>query len=262
MTRNTLVLLSRDTPQARETLTTHAARLRTREAVEEVRTLHYGAEPRRDLRTGLQQLAGSTDRAFVVPMVTAHTYETITDVPAALDQLDLSVRYCEPVGRSPAVTHALFDRAEEAVEESDRARPETLALVSLGSSSRPYHQQVTEYHADRLRADSPYEAVVTGYLVQNPAAECLRYNIESDRAVVVPLFVTGGVATNSDLPERLELDRGGLDYAAPLGTHPSVTDAIESELVRQRVLTDRTAATFEDALTVSARALATDGHGR
>ncbi|MFC7165103.1 sirohydrochlorin chelatase [Halospeciosus flavus] len=259
MTRDALVLLGRDTTNARETLDTHARRLRERGVADEVRTIHYEYEPQRDLRDGLAVVDAAADRVFAVPMTVAHTRETATDVPGALSRLDADVRYCEPVGRSAAVTTALRERAVSAW--SGPGHPEALALVALGSSSRPHYRQVADYHAERLREH--HDEVTTGYLVQNPAAECLRYTLDADRAVAVPFFVTGGDATERDVPERLELDRGGLDYAAPLGTHPRVTDAVEAALAEQRVLAEREdETTFEQSLTADAPALATDGKGR
>lgn len=258
MTRDAIVLLGRDTPHAHETLSTHAQRLRDRNIADEVRVCHYGHEPQIDLRDPLA--AVDADRVFAVPMVAAHARETTVDVPAALDCADAVTHYCEPVGRSPAVTAALRDRANAA----GAADADALALVALGSCSQPYYRQVAEYHAGRLRTNSNYEEVTTSFVVQNPAAECLRYNVDANRAVVVPLFVVGGEATDRDIPDRIELDRGGLDYADPLGTHPRLTDAVEAEVAKQRVLArnDAAAATFEGALTANATAMATDGDGR
>lgn len=257
MTRDAIVLLGRDTPHAYETLATHAQRLRDRAIADEVRACHYGHEPRYDLRESLADV--EADRVFAVPMIAAHARETTVDVPAALDRMGATTHYCEPIGRSPGVTAALRDRA--AAADSDAT--DALALVALGSSSQPYHRQVAEYHASRLRANSDYAEVTTSYVVQNPAAECLRYNVEADRTVVVPLFVVGSDATDRDIPERIELNRGGLDYADPLGAHPRLTDAVEAEVAKQRVLTrgDSAAGTFEDALTAEPTAFATDGEG-
>lgn len=259
MTRDALVLLGRDTTHARETLDVHARRLSERGVADDVRALRYGCEPQRDLREGLAAVDAAADRVFAVPMTAAHSRETTTDVPGVLARLDADVHYSQPVGRSSAVTSALRERA--AAAWSGSGRPDALALVALGSSSHPHHRQVADYHAARLRED--HEEVVTGFLVQNPAAECLRYNLDAARAVAVPLFVSGGTATDRDIPDRLELDRGGLDYADPLGTHPRVTDAVAGELARQRVLVDRDeGTTFEQSLTADAPALATDGKGQ
>lgn len=257
MTRDALVLLSRDTSRARETLHTHANRLARRGSADEIHTCYYGHEARYDLRDQLGEV--QADRVFAIPMVAAHNRETTVDIPSALNRLDATVHYAEPIGRSPAVTAALRDRAEEA----SATDPEALALVALGSSSQPYYRQVAEYHAGRLREHGAYEEVTTSYVVQNPAVECLRYNVDADHAVVLPLFVVGSQATTNDIPDRLEPDRGNLDYADPLGDHPQLTNAVDAELAKRRVLADdgTTAGTFEHSLTASSTAVATDGRG-
>ncbi|MXR21674.1 sirohydrochlorin chelatase [Halobacterium bonnevillei] len=257
MTRDALVLLGRDTAHARETLATHAHRLRERDVTDAVHACHYEHEPRRDLREPLAAVDAGT--VFAVPMTAAHARETTVDVPAALDRLDATVHYCRPVCRSVAVTDALRDRAAEAATGD----PAAVGLVALGASSQPYYRQVAEYHAARMREHGDYEDVATSYLVQNPAAECLRYNLDGDDAVAVPLFVAGNEATERDIPDRLELDRGGLAYAEVLGTHPRLTDAVEAQVAEKRVLAEREgASTFEDGLTANATAFAADGDGR
>lgn len=257
MTHDALVLLGRDTSHARETLATHASRLRNRGIADTVHACYFNHEPRRELRDQLAAI--DADRAFAVPMTAAHSRATTVGVPAALNRLDATAHYCEPICRSPAITNALRDRAAEATTGT----PTALGLIALGASSQPYHRQVTEYHAARLRANGDYDDVTTSYLVQNPAAECLRYNLDADEAVAVPLFVTGGDATDRDIPDRLELDRGGLAYADPLGTHPRLTDAVEAHVAQQRVLASHNAGTtFEESLTADAAAFAADGEGR
>ncbi|MDL0137462.1 sirohydrochlorin chelatase [Halobacterium salinarum] len=255
MTRDALLLLGRDTPHARETLATHAQRLRGRAVADAAPARHYDHEPRRDLRGRLTAI--DADRVFAVPMTTAHTRETTVGVPAALQALtDATVQYCEPIGRSGAVTDVIHDRATDAAADA----PSAIGLVTLGASSLPYHRQVAEYHAARLRERGTYDDVATSHLVQNPAVECLRYNLSTDDAVVVPVFVAAGAATDRDIPDRLDLARGGIAYADPLGAHPRLTDAVEATLAQQRVLADRdtTAAT---TLTATAPAFATDGDG-
>ena len=112
----------------------------------------------------------------------------------------------------------------------------SLVLVSFGSSSKPHHRRTTDYHAARLREQSEYGQVLTCYLLQNPAVECVRYNVDRERAVAVPFFVSDTEATTSRIPAELELERGGIDYANTLGTHPRLTDAIAAEVRRQRTL--------------------------
>lgn len=225
--------------RARTVLETHADRLRERGVAERVGIARYDDDP--------AELAwpsgGRGDTRYVVPLAAAHDRDTTSRVPAALPD----AYHCEPVGTCRAVTGALADRAREEVTAGEDA---TLALVAFGDTSRPYQRRATETHAARLRETTAYGEVVTAYLLQNPAAECVRYNVTGDRGVVVPFFVTECEATVEAIPEKLELDRGGLAYADPLGAHPAVTDAVAAEVAKARALGGRTA---------PVRPVATDG---
>ncbi|PSQ60207.1 MAG: cobalamin biosynthesis protein CbiX [Halobacteriales archaeon SW_9_67_25] len=259
MTAETLLLVGRAAPGAREVYGTHAERLRERGAAGSVRVATYEHDPQRELCGTLSELPAG--RTYVVPMCLAHTHETTDALPAAFPSVPGDVQYCEPIGRSPSVTDAILDRAGAEVP----AGPETsLVLVGFGNTTGSYHRQVTEYHAARARERSDYGGVVPCYLTQNPAVECVRYNVPTESAVAVPLFVAPSAATEERIPEKLELDRGGIAYADALGTHPRVTDAIQDRLQTRRVLAESKPdpASFEAALAGTARPLATDGDGQ
>ena len=183
---------------------------------------------------------------------------TVDGVPAALSYVDGEVRYCEPTGTSPAVTDVLADRG------ASHVRPESasLILVGFGSSSLPFNRQAVEYHAARLRRLSDFGEVVSAFLLQNPTVDCARYNVTNDEAVAVPLFVPRSTATDVRVPEELELHRGGIEYADPLGDHPKVTEAVYAEFCKQRALSGgETKATFEGTLAATCRPMAADGEG-
>ncbi|UPV73860.1 sirohydrochlorin chelatase [Halorussus limi] len=258
MTNESILLIGRKDPHAREVYETHANRLRNRAGVDGVRVATYETEPVRELRETFVKI--ESDRVYAVPLTTAHTFDTTDGVPAALSYVPGEVRYCEPVGRSPAVTDVLAERATEVVPARNDA---SLVLVSFGSSSKPYQRQTAEYHAARLNDQSDYDEVLTCYLLQNPTVECVRYNTSNSRTVAVPLFLTQSQATEEEIPAKLELDRGGIKYADPLGEHPRVTDAIHAEVEKQRVLatSEDGPASFEAQLAQNCRPVATDGEG-
>lgn len=258
MSTEALLLVGRDTDGARSVLETHAARLRGRGPVDGVHAVTHGAEPRDWLRETSR--AVDADRIYAVPVAMAHTRATAESVPASLARLDGDVHYGEPPGRDPAVTRALIDRASARLPPSSEA---SLVLVGLGNGSAPYHRQTVDYHATRLRARSDYGEVLTCYLLQNPAVECVRYNVSTDAAVAVPAFLLPGPATAEHVPSALELDRGGVEYAKPPCEHPRVTDAIESEVRRLRVLGDGPGApdAAGEATGDGRPPLATDGEG-
>jgi sirohydrochlorin ferrochelatase len=230
---DTLLLVGR--AHAREAAQIHAERLRSRSVADRVAVTTYDSDPAEiDL-----EVDGET---YVVPMVAAPDRDTTRALPGALP----AARHCEPVGTSPAVGRGLADRAREAVSPTADS---SVALVAFGAGAR----ETTERQADRLREMTEYGEVTTAYLLQNPAVECLRYNLSGERAVVVPFFVAACEETERAIPEKLDLDRGGLEYTDPLGTHEAVTDAIEAEFAKARAL---------EAGTAAVRPIATDGRGR
>jgi len=255
MSPDTLLLIGRET-ERRAVYETHADRLRERGVAARVRVLTYGSEPVADLRRELGAI--DAERVFAVPVCAAHTHETVDSVPRALSALDATVRYCEPVGHHPRVTDALADRA---TDHLDPAPDAGVALVGLGNSGGAYSRRVVETHADRLRERGGYGAVRDCYLLQNPAVECVRYSLPTDRSVVVPVFVAPDAATERSIPEKLDLGRGGLSYADPVGVHPGVTDAVEAAVNAARATDGPAPAGFEDALARSQTPLATDGEG-
>lgn len=258
MATESILLLGRESRGTDEVLATHADRLARRSDATDIVTATYEQEPVRELRETVEAI--DTDTVYAVPMCAAHTYDTVNDIPAVLSYATGDVRYCEPVGQSPAVTDVLAERAESEVSPGADA---SLVLVGFGSGSQPYNKQTTDYHASRLRERSAYDAVLTCYLLQNPAVECVRYNVQTSRAVAVPLFVARSEATESRIPEQLELGRGGMAYADPLGEHPRVTDAVLAEVEKQRSLAADAADNrgFEATLTDDQRPVATDGEG-
>lgn len=253
MTEDTLVLVGREGAQDRETLRTHADRLERRGLIERARVVMYGEEPTCELRERFETI--DTGRAFVLPTCVAYSHDTLDAIPAALSFFDTEVRYCEPIGRCPALTDLIMERtANRFLGES------TLVLVALGSSSLPHHREMAECHATRLRKRGVFTEVVTCYVLQNPAVECVRYNVPTDQAVAVPLFLTRNETTTERIPAKLELDRGGIEYAAPFGEDVRVTDAIHAEVARQQVLADG-ASPFEGSLAEDGQRIATDGVG-
>lgn len=259
MTDDTLLLIGRRTAGARGALETHAERLRDRDVAGRVRTATYDSEPVRELRDELADV--SADRTYVVPACVAHSHETTKDLPAALSFISGETRYCEPLGRGPALTSVVLDRAAAVAPTGEGT---SLVLVGFGNSSRPYHRQVAEYHAARIRERSTYGGVHACYLLQSPAVECARYNVSTDGAVAVPLFLARSEITEERIPAKLELDRGGVAYADPLGDHPRVTDAIHAELEKQRVFAEHggdAPASYEASLARTRRPVATDGEG-
>lgn len=259
MTTESILLIGRNTRNAHDVLEAHANRLSRRAVVDDVEIATYESEPIRELKEEFERI--SADTVYAVPMCAAHSHDTINSIPAALSYIPGDVHYCEPLGQSPAVTEVLKEKGVRLIPAADDV---SLILVGFGSSSKPYHRQTTEYHAARLREQSGYGEVLTCYLLQNPTVECVRYNTTKTQSVAVPLFLTRTEATESRIPDELELARGGIEFADPLGEHPRITDAVHAEVEKQRALAvddAASAASFEAQLTRTQRPVATDGDG-
>jgi sirohydrochlorin ferrochelatase len=248
MSRETVLLVGRS--EVRPVAERHAERLRDAGIADAVATATYETEPALELGAALSDHAGG--RTYAIPLCFAHTHETLKDVPRALDRLSGDVRYCDPIGKSPAVTAAIRNRAREASDA------DALVLVALGNSRDDYARRAASFHAARLRDE--FDEVRTAYLLQSPAAECARYALEADRAVACPLFVADCEATRERIPERLELRRGGIDYADPFGADEAVTDAIAVAVERARAGVE--ISTPSPDLVADAEPVATDGSGR
>jgi sirohydrochlorin ferrochelatase len=223
---DTLLLVGRT--HTRDVARIHADRLRARDVADRVSVATYDDDP-------AEIDPDTAGTVYAVPMAAAPDRDTTRSIPGVLPE----ARHCEPVGTSPAVARALAERARETLPAAPDA---SLALVAFGDSSGPKSRRTTEQQADRLRETTAYGEVTTAYLLQNPAVECLRYNLLGERAVVVPFFLAAAEETERAIPEKLELDRGGLAYADPLGDHEAVTDAIEAELAKARAIGSGTAA--------------------
>lgn len=257
MTTNTLLLIGRGEERVSTVLETHASRLSRRDGIDSVCTATCENDPVSDLRETLTSITG--DRVYAIPMCAAHSHQTTRDIPAALSYVPGEVRYCEPIGRSPAVTEAIAERAASAMPPGDDV---SLVLVGLGSSSKPYHRQVAEYHATRLSERTEYDEILTCYLLQNPAVECVRYNVSNRRSVAVPLFVTQTESVRERIRTKLDFDPARSEYTQPLTAHDRITDAVHAEFERQRALTtDAFAPSHEDRLTSIRHPLVTDGEG-
>lgn len=259
MSNTTLVLIAHNRTHAEPTVETHANRLRSRNIVDTVHTAWYDHTQSPDLTPELSAITADTIYAY--PLTLTHTYDTLNDIPTSLNSLPGTVHYCDPIGQHPALTPALVDRA---TSQSPPGPDTSLALVGFGSSSLPYQRQTVEYYADRLRETTDYAEIVTSYLLQNPAVECVRYNLTAETAVVLPVFLLPSEATEHHIPDKLELDRGGLNYADPIGTHKRLTDAIHASIEHKRILaqTDHTPTPDHTSPRQDVSRVVTDGDGR
>jgi sirohydrochlorin ferrochelatase len=222
MTHSTLLLVGRRTAASPQPVQTHAARLRDRDVADTVRVETY--DETWDEADASSASDCEDESVLVVPLTVAYTNETRHVISSLARREADTASFCDPIGHSPAVTEIIADRADEHV-----ARPEetSLLLVGLGSGSLSDQRHTVEYHEQRLREQTAYDEVTSCYVLQDPVVECARYNVSNDAVVAVPVFVTPSPVTRTTIPERLDLDRGGIHYSDPPGTHARLTDPIQ-----------------------------------
>jgi sirohydrochlorin ferrochelatase len=235
MTSRIIVLVKRQQEQSDKTVETHAERLRDREVAESVVVERYpDATERADLTVDYSER--DTEEVYVVPMVSAQTKGTQQAMTTMAEYIAGSATFCNPVGYSPFVTDIIVDRASEVVEP---AADVSLILISLGSSSLPYQRRMLCYHRTRLLEQTAYGEVTISHLLQDPTVECARHNVSNEHTVAVPVFVSSNVTTREEIPQKLGVDSGNIDYTDPLGTHLRLTDAIQAEVAKQRAIRDQ-----------------------
>ncbi|MDS0220570.1 sirohydrochlorin chelatase [Haloarcula sp. S1AR25-5A] len=261
MPTGTLLLIGRQTAESLQPIQTHAARLRDRNVADTVRVETY--DETWDESVGGNAPEDGDELVLAVPLTIAYTNETRHVIPSIARRWGETVSLCTPIGHSPALTEIIAERADERV-----ARPEetSLLLVGLGSGSLSDQRRTVEYHERRLRDRTAYDEVRSCYVLQDPVVECARYNVSNEAVVAVPMFVAPSPVTKTTIPEKLDIDRSGIDYADPIGTHERLTDAIQADVARHSAL-DQSADDGGGSDRVScppavrARPVVTDGQG-
>ncbi len=109
----------------------------------------------------------------------------------------------------------------------------TLIIVGHGSTENPDSSEPTHQHADIIRKQKLFDEVRCAFWKEEPSLREVLYGIKSEKIIVVPNFISEGYFTQKVIPRELELTgrmthRGcqTIYYADPVGSHPSMTQAI------------------------------------
>jgi len=238
MINGTLLLVGRHTNGSSQALEVHAERLRDRDIAASVRVAHYDRTHAIDGDGTALSKTGALDdgEVFLLPVLMTNTRGAEHAVRAIATSIPNSVCVCDPIGRVPAVSRLLLERAAETAQPTEDT---ALVLVGFGSGSAPGSRETLKYHERRLRKRSDYADVRSCYLLQDPAAECVRYNVSRRRMVVVPAFVSPGPAIRTEIRAKIRDDRGRVAYAEPIGTHSLLTDAMYAAVAKQYIVNTR-----------------------
>jgi sirohydrochlorin cobaltochelatase len=238
----------------------HADRIRATDAVDEVRAGFWKEEPH--LREVLRTLA--SDEVFAVPLFVSEGYFTEAVIPRELRLEDWdpdlwesdglsaghatcrasdtgqTVHYTGPVGTHDAMTDVIVRRAETVTGDPGVGPGVGLAVVGHGTERNAHSARAIRYHTDRIRERDRFDEVRALFMDEEPAVDDLTTHFESERLVLVPLFVADGYHTQEDIPADVGLTGGpgaGYDvpatvdghevwYAGAVGTEPLVAAVV------------------------------------
>ena len=136
---------------------------------------------------------------------------------------------------------------------------QALVIAAHGSHRNPDSATPTLSHAEAIRERGCFDQVRTAFWKESPSFRDVIRTIDAETAYVVPLFVSQGYFVDQVLPREFDLgieDVAGeptapdVVSAAPVGTHPAMTDVIAARARRY----------LEDVPEETA-ALAVVGHG-
>ncbi|MFW6436416.1 MAG: CbiX/SirB N-terminal domain-containing protein [Halococcoides sp.] len=237
----------------------HAATIRATGAFEEVRTAFWKEEP--SFRDALRTVA--SDEIFLVPLFVSRGYFTEQVLPrefrlSAFDRdrwaeegsitttaadVDATIHYCGPVGTDPVMSDVIVQRAESITGETAIGAATTLAIVGHGTERNQNSADAIYDHVERIREQDRFAAVEALFMDEAPEIDDWPAVVDTERVVIVPLFVADGYHTREDLPEDIGLvDDYRESWATPArvaGHEVYYSGAVGTEPLTAEVILDR-----------------------
>lgn len=241
----------------------HARELRSRKLFAEVREAFWKQDPK--IKEVLSSLSVNrifivplfiSEGYFsdeVIPRELGFKTEGVEDFSRVQQRGSQTLFYCEPVGTHDSMTAVLLERAREVVEKNPfprapKAKDLTLFIAGHGTEQNENSRVSIQHQVDLIRGQNLYAGVHAVFLEEAPkVSECF-YLAETRHIVVVPFFISEGMHTQEDIPvmlgdsKRIVQQRLGMRqppwrnpterngkliwYAAAVGTHPQVAEAI------------------------------------
>jgi sirohydrochlorin cobaltochelatase len=125
-----------------------------------------------------------------------------------------TLRYCEPVGSHRRMTEVLLRRASEVAPGVPSAEV-SLLIVGHGTDLNDNSAVAAKEQVRRIRAMGLYAEVLAAYMDEAPRIEDWATLATQRRVIVVPFFVSDGLHSYQDIPERLGLEPGPARSLAP-----------------------------------------------
>ena len=236
----------------------HAAELRRRNIFAEVREAFWKQEPQ--IKNVLADI--SEPRVFIAPLFISEGYFSTDVIPRALgftpghtaiENRNLTLFFCHPIGTHESMTGVLLARASEVAAQfpfprAPKPRETTLIIAGHGTEQNENSRKAIEHQVELIRAMKEYAEVHAVFLEEEPRIEKCYELARTKNIIVVPFFISDGMHTREDIPvllgepERIVKERlaDGLPtwrnpterneklvwYAAAVGTDPRIAEVI------------------------------------
>ena len=186
----------------------------------------------------------TTEEVVIVPLFMSDGYFASDVVPRQLglkedhktprDVLGRRVVYTEPIGTHHKIEALLRARLAQANTSNGAS------LLLVGHGTKRSGKSGASIHAIARSLIAAGETVAVGFLDDDPGVEEALASLRASEVIVAPFFVSEGLHTTQDIPERLgfiedtplvgrhEVAEKTLWYTAPVGTSPAVSDVILS----------------------------------
>lgn len=227
----------------------HADAIRARDVFGEVAACFWKEEP--SMREVLRMV--ESDEVYVVPDFISEGYFTRTVIPRELG-LDGAittrggrvVKYCEPVGSHPRMTHVLLQRARETAPGVPAAET-SLVIAGHGTALNDNSAVAAKEQVRRIAAMGLYGEVLAAYMEEPPLIAEWDRITHCPNVIVVPFFLADGLHSYQDIPIMLGIEEKGcpaasqrevfrrnphaargrtLYYASAIGTESMLADVI------------------------------------
>lgn len=177
----------------------------------------------------LEAALAGLDQPLVLPFFMAEGWFTRTTLPRRLAAAGWQGRQLPAFGSAPEMADLCAQAAAEGAAGLDPAQA-TLLLAAHGSQVARASAEGAEAMAARLRANTPFRAVVTGFIEEAPfVADVAR---DLGPAVCLPFFALRAGHVTDDLPQALAEAGFTGPLLPPVGEHARVPAILAAALRR------------------------------
>jgi sirohydrochlorin cobaltochelatase len=200
----------------------HCDTIRRQGVFAEVHAAFWKEEP--SLRQVLYAI--ESREIYVVPNFISEGYFTQKVIPrelglgpAGLEGKPVSLpdgrmlRYCEPVGSHPRMTEILLRRAAQTAPGVSPSEA-SLVIVAHGTDLNDNSAVAAKEQVRKIRAMGLYGEVLAAYMDEAPHIQDWATLARGRRVIVVPFFVSDGLHSYHDIPERLGIESAASSASA------------------------------------------------